>query len=283
MSKSCLSLALALGLAAHAAEPTLQSASPTPPIATPPSAPWPSAHAPLTVEKVEFPRGFGRRRIYLDAGHGAPGNEGNTSVTCEPEAAHTLRVARELARRLEATGHFEVKLSREAGAHPTYPARLEEAERWRAELFGSLHSDSRNEARAMVVDAARGCLRNDEAPGYSVLYADDTAEPLVSRRSQLARALARRMAEAGLKPYGGEDYVGLYAPDAAQPGTFVGRQLPGHRIFVLRKPRMPSVIIETHHALDVEEVARWREEHTLEAFAAAVTQGLVDALQDAGG
>jgi N-acetylmuramoyl-L-alanine amidase len=40
---------------------------------------------------------------------------------------------------------------------------------------------------------------------------------------------------------------------------------------------MPSVIIETHHALDLEEVARWREERTLEAFAAAVTQGLVDA------
>ncbi|HEX8822626.1 MAG TPA: hypothetical protein VF794_22050 [Archangium sp.] len=34
--------------------------------------PWPAASAPLTVAKVEFPRGFGRKRIYLDAGHGAP-------------------------------------------------------------------------------------------------------------------------------------------------------------------------------------------------------------------
>jgi hypothetical protein len=55
---------------------------------------------------VEFPRGFGRRRIYLDAGHGAQGNEGNSSVVCAPEASFTLRVAQELARRLEATGHF---------------------------------------------------------------------------------------------------------------------------------------------------------------------------------
>ena len=58
----------------------------------------------------------------------------------------------------------------------------------------------------------------------------------------------------------------------------MSRHQPGQRIFVLRKPPMPSVIIETHHALDFEEVARWREERTLESFAAAVTQGMVDAL-----
>lgn len=122
------------------------------------------------------------------------------------------------------------------------------------------------------------CLRNDLAPGYSVLYADDAPEPLRSRRLALARALARRMGEAGFLPYGGEDYLGLYDGDALQPGTFVSRHMPGQRIFVLRKPRMPSVIIETHHALDVEEVARWGEERTREAFAAAVARGLVDAL-----
>jgi N-acetylmuramoyl-L-alanine amidase len=230
------------------------------------------------VTQVKFPQGFGKKRIYLDAGHGAPGNQGNTSVTCEPEEAFTLRVAQDLAKRLEATGHFQVKLSREPGQRPTYQARLEEAERWRAQLFVSLHSDSRGETSWWRETPEQGCLRNDAAPGFSVLYADDIAEPLLSRRLTLARALARRMEEAGFLPYGGEDYVGLYAPDSEQPGTFVSRHLPGQRIFVLRKPPMPSVIIETHHALDLEEVARWREERTLEVFAAAVAQGVVDAL-----
>jgi N-acetylmuramoyl-L-alanine amidase len=58
----------------------------------------------------------------------------------------------------------------------------------------------------------------------------------------------------------------------------VSRHEPGRRIHVLRRPRVPSVIIETHHALDFEEAARWKEERTLEVFAAAVAQGLVDAL-----
>jgi N-acetylmuramoyl-L-alanine amidase len=269
------------------AAPTVPEPSPPPAALTPPApepapAPmWPAANAPLTVAKVEFPEGFGRKRLYLDAGHGAPGNEGNTSVTCEHEESFTLRAAQELARRLEATGHFQVKLSRKPGQRPSYAERLEEAERWRADLFVSLHSDARGEASWWLWAPDEWCLRNDAAPGYSVLYADDTAEPLLSRRLALARALARRMGEAGFLPYGGEDYVGLYASDLEQPGTFVSRHEPGKRIFVLRKPPMPSVIIETHHALDFEEVARWREERTLEAFAAAVAQGVVDALAPA--
>ncbi len=270
-------LLLAGGLSARAAEPP-PSPPPSVPATAAPAEPWPSAKAPLTVTRVEFPRGFGRQRIYLDAGHGAPGNEGNASVTCEPEEAYTLRVAGELARRLEATGHFRVKLSRAGKQRPSYQERLAEAERWGAALFVSLHSDARGEGVAWRPVPERECARNDTAPGYSVLYADDTAEPLLSRRLRLARALARRMEGAGFFPYGGEDYVGLYAPDAEQPGTFVSRHAPGRRIFVLRKPSMPSVIIETHHAWDFEEEARWREPRTLEAFSAAVAQGLVDAL-----
>ena len=41
---------------------------------------------------------------------------------------------------------------------------------------------------------------------------------------------------------------------------------------------MPAVIVETHHSLDVEESARWREDATLESFAAALAAGLVDTL-----
>jgi N-acetylmuramoyl-L-alanine amidase len=72
--------------------------------------------------------------------------------------------------------------------------------------------------------------------------------------------------------------VNLYDGDPEQPGVFVDRHEPGYRIMMLRRPRIPSVIIETHHALDFEEVERWKEPRTLEAFSAAVAQGLVDGL-----
>ncbi|MDY7227867.1 N-acetylmuramoyl-L-alanine amidase family protein [Hyalangium rubrum] len=252
-------------------------AQPAPSAPPEPSKVWPALGAPLTVQPLSVPKGFRKKRIYLDPGHGFRGNTGNSSVTCENEADFTLRVTEDLARRLEATGRFQIRLSRKAGKDVSYPDRVAEAERWGADVFVSLHSDSRGEATWWEPTPGQSCLRQDTGPGYSVLWADDTAEPLKTRRVTLARALSRRMTEAGFPPYDGADYVGLYDGDT-QPGVFVSRHEPGRRIHVLRRPRIPSVIIETHHALDFEEAARWKEERTLEAFGAAVAQGLVDAL-----
>ena len=66
--------------------------------------------------------------------------------------------------------------------------------------------------------------------------------------------------------------------DGYMAKPFSPRELVARVQALLRRPRIPSVIIETHHALDFEEAARWKEERTLEVFAAAVAQGLVDAL-----
>src|SRR5262249_55614386 len=117
------------------------------------------------------------------------------------------------------------------------------------------------------------CWRNDETPGFSVLYSDRGDPALNAGRQSLARAVARRMALAGLGAYDGRDYPGLYLNDAV-PGAFVDRRF----LYVLRKPEVPSIIVETHHFLDLEESARWKEPRTLEAFAAAVAGALVEAL-----
>ncbi|WP_163785983.1 N-acetylmuramoyl-L-alanine amidase family protein [Myxococcus vastator] len=245
-----------------------------------PMSTWPAPGAPLTVAKVGFPKGFGKRRIYLDAGHGAEGNTGNKGVTCEDEESFTLRVAEDLAKRLEATGHFQVRLSRKPGERVPYPLRVTAAEAWRAHAMLSLHSDSRGTALPWSPTPGQECFRQDAAPGFTVLWSESVeATPLLQAgRAGLARALAHRLGQAGFPPYDGVDYEGLYAIDTAQPGVFVAREPTHRQIFVLRKPRIPSVIIETHHALDFEEAARWREQRTLESFAAAVAQGLVDAL-----
>jgi N-acetylmuramoyl-L-alanine amidase len=257
-------------------EPANAQPAPSPESAALPA--WPAPGAPLTVQPLTVHKGFRKKRIYLDAGHGYRANVGNSSVTCENEADFTLRVAEELARALEATGRFRVRVSHKAGKDVSYRARIAEAEAWKADAFVSLHSDARGEAFWWEPRPGQRCLRQDTTPGYSVLWSDETAEPLRSRRVTLARALSQRIREAGFLPYDGVDYVGLYAGDPEHPGVFVDRHEPGYRIMMLRRPRIPSVIIETHHALDFEEAARWKEARTLEAFCAAVAQGLVDAL-----
>lgn len=259
--------------------PSARAATPKA-VGPPPVAPtvWPSPEARLRLPAAVFPPGFGRRRVVVDAGHGAPKNTGNTSCFCVAEQDFTLEAANELAKRLRATGYFEVLLSREGEALVDYKARVEEAARWGAEAFISLHSDVRGKFEQWEPEPGKSCPMSLAAPGFSVLWSDDGDAALAGARLSLSRRAARRMAEAGFTPYLGGEYTGLYEADSEEPGVFVDRHAPGSRIFILRKPEMPSILIETHHALDPREAARWKEEATHDAFAAATAAALADVL-----
>ena len=102
------------------------------------------------------------------------------------------------------------------------------------------------------------------------------AIPPTARRVTLGRAVAHHMSEAGFLAYGGLAYLGMYVPDEQEPGVFVDRHAEGQRIFVLRRAAMPSILVETHNALDPREAERWTDPETLDAFAAAVAAALGD-------
>ncbi len=242
-----------------------------------PAPAWPAPGAALSPPTVERAKKRQRRmRVYVDAGHGAAGNPGNRSVTCEAEQDFTFRIASELATRLEATGHFRVKVSRAAGALVDYRTRLDDAAAFGAEAFVSLHSDARGSYDWWSPSEGVQCLRNDQDPGFAVLVSSEGPKRLVGRRQALARAIAKRMADTGFPAYSGFGWANRYDADAEQAGVFVDGRDHGRRLMLLRKPRVPSVIVETHHALDFEEAARWGEEKTVAAFASALGAALLD-------
>lgn len=237
---------------------------------------WPDAR--LRAVPAEFPAGFGVRRVMLDPGHGAPGNSGNKNAFCRDEQSFTLELAEELAAALARSGHFEVKLTRRAGDLTPYSDRIRAAETWPADVFLSLHSDVRGKTELWQPDPSLTCSRSRAAPGFSLLWSDhgDAA----SARLGLARALGQSMQAAGFLAYPGADYAPTYAPDDRQPGVFVDRHPVAERIFVLWRPAVPSVIIETHNALDDREALRWNEPETRAAFAAAVQRALTLVLRE---
>lgn len=239
---------------------------------------WPSAAARVVAPEVAFPADFGVRRVFVDAGHGAPNNPGNTSCFCVDEQDFTLFAARELARRLDATGHFEVRSSRDGRDVVTYADRVAEAERFGAEAFVSLHSDVRTRADRWSPAPGQSCPVSYDAPGFTVIYSDEGDPERAIARRLFAQAEARRLEEVGFPAHDGAAYGPLYEADAVQAGVFVDRHAPDQRIFVLHRPSMPSILIETHHALDPREALRWTEAATLDAFAAATAAALVDAL-----
>lgn len=233
-------------------------------VAPPPPLPtWPEAGAPLRAPAPPTWTGA-PPRVFLDPGHGVGGNHGNLSALCEREGDVMMALAEVVAEQLRAGG-VEVKLSREAGEQVSYSARMQRAKHWNTEVFISLHSDSRG---AYTTDAG-GCRHSLAESGFAILYSDEG--PMAGDRQQLAATIASEMSAAGYPSYPGNDYTGLY--DGSN-GIFVDRHEPRKRIMFLRRPAMPSVIIETHHALDREAALRWQEPETVSVFSAALTAGL---------
>ena len=233
---------------------------------------WPLPDA--TLQQVSVPdAGPKKVRLFLDAGHGAPGNEGNHGCHCQAEQDHTRIVSAVLARALEATGRFEVKQSRTFD-HPRYQARIAAARAWKADVIVSLHSDARGDAFGVPGPDGGDGFQNERAPGFAVLWNDEG--PAYPKREALGRALGSRLREAGFLAYDGADYGGLYRQDPVEPSGWIDTRPLKQRVYFLRASTIPTVIIETHHALDPREVARWDEPGTHAAFAAAVAAGVLD-------
>lgn len=234
---------------------------------------WPADDA--TVRVLPLPSRPTRKvRVFVDAGHGAPGNEGNHGCHCQAEQEHTLQVAQHLAFVLADTGRFEVKLSRRPGETSRYQPRIAAAEAFRADVIISLHSDARGEAFGSPQDDGGVCWRNSDGPGFAVLWNDEG--PAFAGREKLGRAVGSRMQEAGFLAYSGIDYGDLYRQDEVERSGWIDTRPMKQRVYFLRGSRIPTVIIETHHALDVREVARWDELATVDAFAFAVGAAVLD-------
>lgn len=252
--------------------PTVLLEVPVEPVAVPVPQ-WPAPGTPLRVLKVDDPAT--PLTVVVDAGHGAPGNSGNTSCTCTPEQDVTLDVASDLGNNL-GTG-IVVHQGRAGDARPTYPDRKKLAENIHADAIVSIHTDSRGEP-----DPDKPCPTTDDQPGFSVLWSDEGPDALVAGRHRLAQAIAIRMSEAGFLAYDGVEYTGLYAAEQV-PGVFLDRHAPNKRIYMLRRTTLPTVIIELMNAWHPAETARWQEPATRAALAGAVRAALVDVSAPPGG
>ena len=87
------------------------------------------------------PRSDGKRVIVVDAGHGGV-DPGAISASGLYEKQIALVAARELAERLQATGRYQVVMTRDRDIFLSLRSRVSVARRAGADLFVSLHADS---------------------------------------------------------------------------------------------------------------------------------------------
>lgn len=258
----------------------LACTSPTPPpvvITPPPPAPWtgwPTPEVTFAPPDIVVPEGFGVRGVFVSAGHGTGGNIGNVGCRCQLEQDFTLRASHDLADQLRTTGLFAVTEARTGAKRPSYRSRLRHLKRSRADVMIELHSDYRGGREWFVEgqhDNGEWCYRVEDTPGLAVLVSDEGSEELKQARITLARAVADALWEAGFTYFDGYQYGDQYDGDLV-PGVYLDRR----GLMMLRRPEVPSILIETHNALDPNEVDRWDEPRTKDAFFRAVTKGLVD-------
>ena len=234
-----------------------------------PAAPtWPAPGAPLVELDLAAPRNLQPTRIYLSAGHANGSTKrGNLGVHGEWEADVALWTTLELAHRLEKLDRFEVIVGRREGEQPSYDARIEAARARSADVFIELHTDARGVLEPFAVTPwGDWTYESTGDHGFSVLY--NEGGPLGPERRRLASLVGESLAAIGLPAYPGYD-PSEYTNDPT-PGVFIDQR----GLKMLRRPSMPSIIVETHNAKDFEESLRWREPATLDAFATAIAEAV---------
>lgn len=204
--------------------------------------------------------------VAIDPGHGTKSNRGAISSFGEEECRHTAWFSGILGRHLEPG--FRVHLLRAADPGPSYEARVERANALGVAALVSIHADARGAVGEWSPREGEVWRIATSSPGFAILWSGQGE--LGPERERLAQAIATHLAEAGFLPYDGADYTGLYETHAVTPGVF--RDLRG--LYVLRRPLVPSVIVETHNALDPHEVARFAEPGVADVYAAAIAAGL---------
>ncbi|MEN0063674.1 MAG: N-acetylmuramoyl-L-alanine amidase [Myxococcota bacterium] len=256
---------------------TTQKAPPPEDTAAPPVPPdltWPSPNVVFNPPEIVVPEDFGTHKVFLSAGHGTGTNVGNIGCRCQLEQDFTLRATHQLADQLKSLGVFKVSEARTGAKRPTYGARLRKLHRSKAEVMVELHSDYRGSPFVMagVHESGEWCMKSSRAPGLAVLVSDEGSETLAAERRRLARAVARALWDAGFTYFDGYQYGDSYDGDEEVGGVYLDRR----GLMMLRRPKVPSILIETHNAVDPNEVSRWDEPATQDMFFRAVTKGLVN-------
>jgi N-acetylmuramoyl-L-alanine amidase len=215
----------------------------------------PALAAPPSKAKAKPPAPKPKAIVALDAGHGGR-DPGTIGVAGTYEKDITLAVTRDLARRLEASGRYQVLLTRSDDSFIALPDRVRLGRAARAELFVSLHADSMPNARKRGFSVYTLADEASDAMAAALAQRENAVDRLAgvdfSKHPKMVRTIlfdlmtrettnnAARMAETVVST--------LHPP-------FPAIEKP-HRqanFAVLRAPDIPSVLVEMGFLSNVED------------------------------
>jgi N-acetylmuramoyl-L-alanine amidase len=211
-------------------------------------------------------------RIVLDVGHTAE-SEGALSARNVAEFDFNLRLARRIAERLKADGFADTRLLVTRGkSKPSLFARVAAANDLQADLFLSVHHDSVPNSLLENWDYdGRKSHFSDRFGGYSVFVSREN--PQFGTSLKFAELVGREMKAQGL------DYaqqytmpiMGHYRHELLDKDTGVYRY---DELVVLRKTRMPAVLLEAGSIINRDEELRMNSPERQDMIASGVASAV---------
>ncbi len=262
------------------------------PAATPlPSAPQPTVPQPAqpvargsqapvkTVQDIARRAGMRPLIIAIDAGHGGQ-DPGARGATGSREKDITLKIARELARQVDATPGLKAYLTRSTDVFIPLARRYQLAREHKADLFVSVHADSFTSPSAsgssVFVLSKRGASSQaarwlatqensaDLVGGVKLQDKDNTLASVLLDLSQSATQKASE--DMANQVLGGLKGLGKVHKNHIERANFV----------VLRSPDVPSMLVETAFISNPDEERKLNDTTHQKQLATAILNGVTN-------
>jgi N-acetylmuramoyl-L-alanine amidase len=205
-------------------------------------------------------------KVIVDPGHGGQdtGSKGSGGLL---EKNLTMSLARKLVQALEDTGKFRASLTRTDDQAVSLDDRAGLANHNRGDLFVSLHL---------------GTAFTPDPTGFSIYYwSPTTASPITTTSPNIMKSWDQEQ-----EPYWEKSRMvaSLMKEELLWTIPWASGGVLAANIYVLRRTRMPSVMLELGSLTHPEEAAQLQKPEFQEAVAKALTQGIVKyrSLEDKG-
>jgi N-acetylmuramoyl-L-alanine amidase len=213
-------------------------------------------------------------RVVVDVGH-TKQSDGAMSARNIPEFEFNLRLARKVVEGMKAEGFAEAKLLvTEGGARPSLAARVNAANRLRADLFLSIHHDSvpDNMMENWEFEGKKSHY-SDRFSGYGLFVSKSNADYESSLR--FARLIGTQLRADGIKF--ADQYtlpvMGKYRHDLLDRDAGVYRY---DHLIVLMTTQMPAALLEAGSIInrdeELEMASPERQDMTVKAVTTALKQ-----------
>jgi len=230
-----------------------------------------------TVEDIARRAGLRPLVIAIDAGHGGQ-DPGARGASGSREKDITLKIARELARQVDATPGLKAYLTRDNDVFIPLARRYQLAREHKADLFVSIHADSFTSPTASGSSVFVLSQRGASSQAARWLASQENAADLVGgvrlqdKGDTLASVLLDLSQSATMKA--SEDMAEQVLSGLKQLGKTHKNHVERANFVVLRSPDVPSMLVETAFISNPDEERRLKDPAHQSQLAKAILNGV---------